>query len=368
MAYRLGVHGPLSDVDILCIGPKHITRNNHFFGKEKFCLEFILAQISEITEIIAIPRAQVPILKFKILGIPIDLLYACLTLKNIDQDIDLTNNDILRGCDEATIKPLNGYRVTKILLNLVPDLKVLRISLKFIKEWAKWRGVNRNIFGYFGGINWAICIAYTCILYPKSCASQIITRFFYTNYNFPWPHPIYLCEIQENSLTLVVWNRWKHVYKLYMRDPRIKCMPIITPAYPSMNSAVYVNKATREILLEEFSKAKKIVEETLSTNLTKPTKWYKILDPYIFFKSFKHFIVLEISSNNKKKFKILNGLIRSKIRNLVAEIYLHAKVRLWPIGFQLRSDEYFKINYYLGIRRNKSNKTDKKIYIRSSHR
>merc|ERR1712061_516970 len=178
----------------------------------------------------------------------------------------------------------------------------------------------------------------------------------------------YLCEIQENPLALAVWNRWKHVYKLYMRDPRIECMPIITPAYPSMNCSANANKATREILLEEFSKAKKIVEETLSTKSIKPTKWYKILDPYIFFKFFKYFIVLEISSNNEKKIKILNGLIRSKIRNLVVEINLHAKVRLWPIGFQLRSDEYFKINHYLGIKRNKSNKTDKKIYIRSSHR
>merc|ERR1719388_550367 len=42
-SYRLGVHGPTSDVDVLCVGPRHVTRAKHFYGysgHEPFCLRY----------------------------------------------------------------------------------------------------------------------------------------------------------------------------------------------------------------------------------------------------------------------------------------------------------------------------------------
>lgn len=71
-------------------------------------------------------------------GVDIDLLCASIaTLPAVSDDLDLQNNDLLKGLDEEDMRSVNGSRVTDQILSLVPDVPVFREALRTIKLWAK---------------------------------------------------------------------------------------------------------------------------------------------------------------------------------------------------------------------------------------
>ncbi|GJM88225.1 hypothetical protein PR202_ga04264 [Eleusine coracana subsp. coracana] len=102
-SYRLGVHGPGADIDTLCVGPRHATRNEYFFR----WLHDMLAEMPEVSELHPVPDAHVPVLGFKLNGISIDLLYANLAHVVIPESF--------------------------------------RTTLRFIRYWGKRRGVYSNV-------------------------------------------------------------------------------------------------------------------------------------------------------------------------------------------------------------------------------
>ena len=63
-----------------------------------------------------------------------------------------------------------------------------------------------------------------------------------------------LCAIEEDELGIPVWDPRK-----YHRD-RYHLMPIITPAYPCMNSSYNVSQSTLRVMMEQFQYGNKICQ------------------------------------------------------------------------------------------------------------
>lgn len=53
--------------------------------------------------------------------VDIDMLFARVQLKEVGNDLELLDDNILRNCDIETIRSLNGCRVTEQTLAIVKD-------------------------------------------------------------------------------------------------------------------------------------------------------------------------------------------------------------------------------------------------------
>ncbi|GFR45660.1 hypothetical protein Agub_g7072 [Astrephomene gubernaculifera] len=323
-SYRLGVHGPGADMDTLVVGPRYVLRETDFFGGEKHCLQYLLTQTPDVTDIQPVPDAFVPMIGIKYKGVQIDILYASLAMHTLPETLDLSNHAVLRGCDEPTVRALNGCRVTDTLLRLVPRQDVFRLALRAAKHWASLRGISSNVTGYLGGVNLAIMVAKICQLYPRAEASTVLLKFFILLKAWPWPRAIHLRVPEEHSLGLPVW------------DPRpgtrdsLALMPVITPAYPAMNSLYNVQRSTLEVMTAEFAGAAEVCTSFLRCRGGQAMDWVRLFAPVPFFSQHTFYIQLEVSADSEADLVLWDGWVSSRIRRLVRNLEDHVRVRPYP--------------------------------------
>jgi poly(A) polymerase len=68
------------------------------------------------------------------------------------------------------------------------------------------RGIYGNVFGFPGGVAWAMMVARICQLYPYACGATIVVKFFSIYADWPWPRPVLLKPVEDGSLGMKVWN------------------------------------------------------------------------------------------------------------------------------------------------------------------
>jgi len=253
---RLGVHSPDADIDILCCAPSFVSRYDFF-------LSFLdaLKEMKNISNIMPLSDAYTPVIKFSLNSYSVDLVFVSLAVPKIPKDFDILDNKNLQRLDEASIRSLNGVRVTEMILKLVPNQETFCSALRAIKYWAKRRGIYANVLGFLGGVNFAILVAFVCQRYPAACSSTIVYQFFKIFSQWQWPAPVMLAPVEDaeriglpDMLRMPSWNP-----KLNPSDS-YHLMPIITPAFPSMNSAFNVCIPQFRMIQLEIQRARFVFE------------------------------------------------------------------------------------------------------------
>ncbi|KAM3586085.1 polynucleotide adenylyltransferase [Umbelopsis sp. WA50703] len=306
-SYRLGVHNAGSDIDCLAVLPRHVEREQFFT-----IMYDMLKEQNEVTEITAVSDAYVPVITMHFSGIPIDFVCARLSLARIADDLELSDNNLLKNLDERCIRSLNGSRVTDDILRLVPNIPAFRIALRCVKLWAKKRAIYSNVMGFLGGVAWAMLVARICQLYPNACAGAIVSRFFRIMYQWNWPQPVLLKHMEDGPLPVRVWNP-----KLYPADKSHR-MPIITPAYPSMCATHNVTDSTRTIMISEFKRAAECVDKIFIG----AGQWAELFENHSFFQTYKYYLQVIASSDSAESQLKWSGMVESRLRQLVLKLEL----------------------------------------------
>lgn len=329
-SYRLGVYGPGSDIDTLVVVPKHVTRSDFFDVFER-----ILKGRPELEEIALVADAYVPIIKMEFSGISIDLICARLDIPRIPKDLKLDDKNLLRNLDEKDLRSLNGTRVTDEILTLVPKTTVFKHALRCIKMWAQQRAIYANVFGFPGGVAWAMLVARICQLYPNAVSAVIVEKFFHIYAQWSWPQPVLLKQIEDGPLQVRVWNP-----KLYPHDRQHR-MPVITPAYPSMCATHNITSSTQKIILDEFKRGVEIMGQ-ISMN---KSNWSELFTRHTFFHKYKFYLCTVAATQGPHEEHITwSGMVESRLRLLIQKLEVtegielaHPYVKTFENGYSCES-------------------------------
>lgn len=160
-----------SDIDLLLVS------FNELLNREDFFSDFLehLKQDKEITDVQAIPKAMVPIIKMVFKGIQLDILYCAMQtpsqfilqewlstetkLELTKEKIDAYFSDISNtSFDKANNNSFLGWKNCSIMLSMIENKDTFSVALRIIKTWARRRGIYGFNFGYLNGISLVIML------------------------------------------------------------------------------------------------------------------------------------------------------------------------------------------------------------------
>ncbi|XP_020108305.1 nuclear poly(A) polymerase 3 isoform X1 [Ananas comosus] len=295
-SYGLGVHGPESDIDALCIGPHFASLEEDFF----VVLREMFERMPEVTDIHCVKNAKVPLMRFKFNGISVDFPYAQLQVVSVSENINIFDPLLPTKVDEPSWRSLSGVRANTRILQLVPHLKNFQALLCCIKLWAKRRGVYCHLFGFFGGIHWAILAAYICEKHPNASVNTLLTVFFETFSQWQWPKPVIL---QDRSIPY--------------RDPDGRSlMPIMMPCSPFEFCNSNVTRSTFNKIRTELLHGYVLTRNPGRVDF----EWNCLFEVYPYATHYAYFLRIFLAAPTVDELSDWVGWVKSRIRSLLLKL------------------------------------------------
>lgn len=208
-------------------------------------------------------------------------------------------------------------------------------------------------------------MAFICQLYPKASPSTLLYKFFQMFEGWPWPKPVMLNQIQPNPPGTVklrtVWSSDENPSHL---------MPIITPAYPAINSADKVNKHTLAVMAGEISRGKKLLRTLLIEKREVDIAWGQLFEPSDFYIKYQHYLQCHIiGTGDDVESRAWIGYVESRLLGLLTSLEYDRLPLQTPIHFYPEFSKTQKsaksICYFIGfnVDREAAAKTDGHIHI-----
>lgn len=320
-SYGLGVWTASSDIDCLCIGP---FSSSTFFS---LASQRLRKAADKGVKVMRRVKAHTGImLELEINGVKIDLQYApagavaaqwpdCLRLPASDPAWTLS---------AQTLNKLKPIRDLDYVRRSVPDIIKFRLAHRFIKTWARRRGIYALKYGYLGGIPITILLTRIHKLLAHDNAvvslSDLLVTFFNHYASFNWRADLAFDPFFHKQLN----------YRRTDREP----LAILGYAPPALNTCLAASVPSVRTIAEEFRKADKMLSEETMT-------WSRFLETdgsADFLKSFRSYVKINVQfwGGSLTKGRGLVGWLESRCVSLLVDLNrrlpdLH--VRFWPARF-----------------------------------
>lgn len=246
-----------SDIDLLCVTSRYITRKNFFHD-----LGRLFEGMKDVEGFTVIMSAFVPILKMKFHGVAMDICFSQLTCNSLPEKFSLNyiSTINLDQLDDKSATSLNGYIMTSKIAEAIPSSENFATTLNVIKLWAKRRGIYSSLVGFLGGSSWSVLVAKICQLYPDATPTALTALFFRTFAQWDWTVPVALEKTSPSSPSSPPSSCLSSRPWIVPMDSSRDVMQIMTPLIPSTNTARTVSRSSCDIIRNEFRRAAQITQ------------------------------------------------------------------------------------------------------------
>ncbi|GFS35185.1 poly(A) polymerase 3 [Actinidia rufa] len=244
-------------------------------------LHSILNSRPDVSEFHCIKDAKVPLMRFKLDGISIDLPYAQLKVMSVPENVDILNPYFLRGIDETSWRSLSGVHANKCILQLLPNIELL---------------------GFLGGVHLAVLVAYVCQSHPNASLSGLITSFFNTFAFWNWPRSVML---QDG--TLPIPPSAAEIRSL---------MPIRLPCRPREYCHSNITESTFYKIRAEFIRGNALTKDVLRPDYA----WTRLFEHFPYTKTYTRFIKICLSVSDQDELGEWVGWVKSRFRSLLVKV------------------------------------------------
>ncbi|KAL1840562.1 hypothetical protein VTJ49DRAFT_336 [Mycothermus thermophilus] len=265
-SYALGVWTSSSDMDVMCIGP---FSAHTFFSLASQRLRRAAASGSDLRILRRVRAHTGTMLELQVCGLKVDLQYcpAAAVAQSWPEVLTTPPSDDVWSLSAPTLSKLKAARDIDYIRRSVPDLTSFRLAHRFIKTWAKARGIYSARFGFLSGIQISILLARVHKLLafrdgqvtkPGPSVEDLLTTFFAHYADFDWARDLAFDPL---------FHRRRLPYTRTSREP----LAILGYFPPALNTAMAASVPSAKTIAAEFARARDLLLSSSSADSAIPS-------------------------------------------------------------------------------------------------